>query len=141
MCYLSSYSWPSKCQIQVPHSSLECSHHMICTGVSLAPCFWLLLCQIPSSHNVLKFVSGAGRLPGQCACHNLLVAVRIWRTLMSYQVLPSAVCHTQTGRIQWRNLSRSLYTGCWNQQLCVLDTCVNIFLGLRFSLCSHALAK
>ena len=40
VCSLSSYSWPSKCQIQVPNSSLACSHHLICTGVSLAPCFY-----------------------------------------------------------------------------------------------------
>ena len=29
------------------------------------------------------------------------------------------VCHRQIGRIQWGNLSHSLYTGCRNQQLCV----------------------
>ena len=74
--------------------------HVICTSVSLAPCFWPFSCQIPMSHNIHEFVSGAGRLPGQCACHILLVAVRIWRTMMFYQVLPSAVCHRQTGHIQ-----------------------------------------
>ena len=51
--------------------------HVIYTGVSLAHCF-----------------------PDQCACHILLVAVRIWRTLMFYPVLPSAVRHRQAGHTQ-----------------------------------------
>ena len=88
LCSLAPYSWPSKCHVQVPNSSLECSRHLICTDVS-GP----FLCQIPISQNVHEFVSGAGRLPGQCACHILLVAVHIWRTLMFYLVFPSAVCH------------------------------------------------
>ena len=33
VCSLAPYSWPSKCHIQVPNSSL------VCAGVSLAPCF------------------------------------------------------------------------------------------------------
>ena len=105
MCSLTPYSWPSKCQIQVTNSQL-----LICTGVSRAPCFWPHLCQIPISRKLHECVSGAGRLPGQCACHILLVAVRIWRTLMFYQVLSSAVCQRHTWGIQYGNLSHSLYT-------------------------------
>ena len=59
VCSLAPYSWPSKCQVQVPNSSLECSNHLICTGVSLAPRF---LSQIPISHNVHECVS-AGAFP------------------------------------------------------------------------------
>ena len=67
VCYLAPYSWPSKCQIQVPN----CYMHWCFFGAMF----------------LAVFMPDSGRLSGQCACHILLVAVRIWRTLVFYQVL------------------------------------------------------
>ena len=80
LCSLAPYSWPSKCQVQVPNCSLECSHRLICTGVSG---------RFYARFQYHKTFMNLYPVPADI----LLVAVHIWRTLMFYQVFPSAVCH------------------------------------------------
>ena len=100
--------------------------------------FWQFVCQIPVSHNVHEFVSGAGHLPDQCACHILLVTVRIWHPLLFYQVLPSAVCHRQTERIRLGDTTFVVHRLPESTELLAryLRQC---FHWLLFSLVSHRL--
>ena len=129
VCSLALYSRPSKCQIQVPTSSLECSHPCDMMHWCLSGAMGLAVFMQDSNVTHYEFVSGAGRLQGQCACHILLVAVRIWRTLMFYQVLPSAVCRRQKGP----TAHRSTFS--------INDWLLYIYIRFILHLCSYRVAS
>ena len=79
VCSLAPYTWPIKCHIQVPLFSLECSCPCDMHRCFSGACFWSTSGPVSVSHS--------------------LDSAHIWRTLMFYQVLPSAVRHRQT----WHN--------------------------------------